>query len=192
MRNLIASEFLSLDGVMQDPGGVGEIEHGGWTAPYWSDELAKFKHDELFASDGLLLGRITYEGFALAWPDMSHEEGEYADRMNGFPKHVVSSSLSNVAWNNSHLLSGDLEREVRELKEQPGEDLLIFGSGQLVRSLMKLDLIDEYRLQIYPLVVGGGKRLFGEDDNNVKTLELTDAKQLESRVVILTYRTASS
>jgi dihydrofolate reductase len=191
MRNLIASEFLSLDGIMQDPGGVGEIEHGGWTVPYWSDELAKFKHDELFASDGLLLGRITYEGFALAWPDMSHEEGEYADRMNGFPKYVVSHSLSNLAWNNSHLLSGELEQEVSELKEQPGEDLLIFGSGQLVRSLMKLNLIDEYRLQIYPLVVGGGKRLFDEDDD-FKTLELTEAKPLESGVVILTYRTASS
>ena len=127
MRNLIASEYLSLDGIMQDPGGVGEVEHGGWTAPYWSDELANFKHDELFAIDGLLLGRIIYVGFAAAWPDVSHEEGEYADWMNGFPKYVLSSSLSNLAWNNSHLLSGDLEGEVRELKQQPGEDLLILG-----------------------------------------------------------------
>jgi dihydrofolate reductase len=191
MRNLIASEYLSLDGVMQDPGGAGEIERGGWTAPYWSDELAMFKHDELFASDGLLLGRITYEGFAAAWPDMGHEEGEYADRMNGFPKYVVSHSLDDLAWNNSHLLAGELEREVRELKDQAGEDLLIFGSGQLVRSLMQLDLIDEYRLQVYPVVVGGGKRLLGEDDF-LKTLELTDTRPLQSGVVILTYRTTSS
>jgi dihydrofolate reductase len=191
MRNLIASEFLSLDGVVQDPGGADESERGGWTAPYWSDDLAKFKHDELFASDGLLLGRITYEGFASAWPDMSHEEGDYADRINGLPKYVVSRSLSNASWNNSHLLSGDLESEVKKLKEQPGQDVLIFGSGQLVRRLMELGLIDEYRLQVYPVVVGGGKRLFGETDS-MKALELTETTSLGSGVVILTYRTSSS
>jgi dihydrofolate reductase len=190
MRKLIASEYLSLDGVMQDPGGVGEFERGGWTAPYWGDELAMFKHEELFGSDGLLLGRATYEGFAAAWPDMSHEEGAYADRMNGFPKFVVSRTLSNLTWNNSHLLSGDLDEEVSKLKEQPGQDLLIFGSGQLVRSLIQLDLIDEYRLQVYPVVVGSGKRLFGEDDN-FKTWQLAEAKPLESGVVILIYRASS-
>jgi dihydrofolate reductase len=190
MRKLIASEYLSLDGVMQDPGGVGEFEHGGWTAPYWGDELAMFKHEELFGSGGLLLGRATYEGFAAAWPDMSHEEGAYADRMNGFPKFVVSRTLSNLTWNNSHLLSGDLDEEVSKLKEQPGQDLLIFGSGQLVRSLIQLDLIDEYRLQVYPVVVGSGKRLFGEDDN-FKTWQLAEAKPLESGVVILIYRASS-
>jgi dihydrofolate reductase len=190
MRKLIASEYLSLDGIMQDPGGVGEFEHGGWTSPYWNDELATFKNEELFGSDGLLLGRATYEGFAAAWPEMSHEEGEYADRMNGFPKYVVSRTLSNLTWNNSHLLSGGLDGEVRKLKEQPGQDLLIFGSGQLVRSLMQLDLIDEYRLQVYPVVVGSGKRLLGEDDN-FKTLQLAETKPLESGVVILTYRASS-
>jgi dihydrofolate reductase len=190
VRRLIVSEFLSLDGVMQDPGGVGELEQGGWTARYWSEELAKFKSEELSSSDGLLLGRITYEGFAAAWPDMSHEEGEYADRMNGFPKYVVSRTLSDPAWTNSRVLSGDLEGEVRELKEQPGQDLLIFGSAQLVRSLMALDLIDEYRFQVYPVVVGAGKQLFGGDVST--TLQLAETRQLEPGIVVLTYHAAPS
>jgi len=101
--------LISLDGVVEDPGGAEAFEHGGWPMPHWNDELARFKRDELFASDALLLGRVTYDGFAAAWPDMSHEAGEYADRMNGLPKYVVSSTLSDVAWNNSHLLEGDPE-----------------------------------------------------------------------------------
>jgi dihydrofolate reductase len=185
MRRIVASEYVSLDGVMQDPGGVGEFEHGGWTAPYWSDELASYKHDELFSSDGLLLGRVTYEGFAAAWPSMT-EEGDYAERMNTFPKYVVSRTLTDVKWANSHVLSGDLEKEVRTLKQQTGRDILIFGSGALVRSLARLDLIDEYRLQTYPVVIGSGTRLFGPDDEP-KPLTLVDTKPLGSGVVILTY-----
>jgi dihydrofolate reductase len=187
MRKIIVSEFVSLDGVMQDPGGVGEFEHGGWTRPYWSDQLESYKHDELFESDGLLLGRVTYEGFAAAWPDMTHEEGDYADRMNGFPKYVVSRTLSHLTWNNSHLLAGDLEKDVVTLKEQPGHDLLVFGSGELVRSLAALDLIDEYRLQVYPVVIGSGTRLFDRAETP-RPLQLGDAKPLASGVVILTYQ----
>jgi dihydrofolate reductase len=187
MRKLIVSEFVTLDGVMQDPGGVGEFEHGGWTSPYWSDELAAYKHDELFESDGLLLGRVTYEGFAAAWPDMTHEEGDYAERMNGFPKYVVSRTLSDLTWNNSHLLAGDLEKNVVALKEQPGKDLVVFGSGQLVRSLAELDLIDEYRLQVYPVVIGSGTHLFGPAETP-RPLQLQSTKSLASGVVILTYQ----
>jgi dihydrofolate reductase len=186
MRKIIVSEFVSLDGVMQDPGGVGEFEHGGWTSPYWSDELATYKHDELFGSDGLLLGRVTYEGFAAAWPTMTNE-GDYADRMNGFPKYVVSRTLSHLSWNNSQLLTGDLEKDVVALKEQPGQDVLVFGSGQLVRSLAELDLIDEYRLQVYPVVIGSGTHLFGPAETP-RPLELRSAKSVASGVLILTYQ----
>lgn len=189
MGRIVASEYVSLDGVMQDPGGVGEFEHGGWTTPYWSDELQSYKHDELFASDGLLLGRVTYEGFAAAWPSMT-EEGDYAERMNTFPKYVVSRTLTDLSWDNSRLLRGDLEKEVRALKAQPGRDILIFGSGALVRSLAHMDLIDEFRLQVYPVVIGSGTRLFGPDDKPT-ALTLVDAKPLGSGVVILTYATAS-
>ena len=189
MRRIVASEYVSLDGVMQDPGGVGEFEHGGWTTAYWSDELQSYKHAELFASDGLLLGRVTYEGFAAAWPSMT-EEGDYAERMNTFPKYVVSRTLTDLSWDNSRLLRGDLEKEVRALKAQPGRDILIFGSGALVRSLAHMDLIDEFRLQVYPVVIGSGTRLFGPVDKPTP-LTLVDAKPLGSGVVILTYATAS-
>lgn len=189
MGRIVVSEFLSLDGVMQDPGGVGEIEHGGWTAPYWNDDLAKFKHDELFGAEGLLLGRVTYEGFAKAWPQMT-DEGDYGERMNDFPKYVISRTLVDLGWNNSHLLQGNLEDEIARLRGQAGQDLLVFGSGQLVRSLIRLNLVDEIRLQVYPVVVGSGNRLFGPD-KDLKAFELGEARAL-GPVVLLTYRAEAS
>jgi dihydrofolate reductase len=189
MRKLIVSEFISLDGVVEDPGGAEGFERGGWNSPYWSDELAAYKRDELFSADGLLLGRVTYEGFAASWPDASHEAGEYADRMNGLPKYVASSTLTDLTWNNSHLLDGDLEKQVRRLKEQPGRDLLVFGSGQLVRTLIQLNLVDQLRLQVHPVVVGRGERLFGETDA-ITTFESEDATML-GPVVLLRYSAAS-
>jgi dihydrofolate reductase len=189
MRKLIVSEFISLDGVMEDPGGAEGFERGGWTSPYWNDELEAYKRDELFSADGLLLGRVTYEAFAAAWPDASHEAGEYADRMNSLPKYAVSTTLTDLTWNNSHVLEGDLEKQVRNLKEQPGQDLLVFGSGQLVRALIRLDLVDELRLQVYPVAVGRGQRLFGETDD-ISTFEPEGATLLGS-VVLLRYRAAS-
>jgi dihydrofolate reductase len=186
MGKIVVSEFLSLDGVMQDPGGVGEFPHGGWNAPYWSDELAAFKHDELFASDGLLLGRVTYQGFAVAWPTAT-DEGDYAERMNSFPKYVVSRTLEEPTWTNSRVLSGDTEKEVTALRDQaPDQTLLVFGSGQLVRSLIGLNLIDELRLQVHPVVIGSGTPLFGPTAQPLP-LRLHDAKPLASGVVILTY-----
>ena len=189
MRKLIVSEFISLDGVVEDPGGAEGFERGGWNSPYWNDELAAYKRDELFSADGLLLGRATYEGFAASWPDASHEAGEYADRMNGFPKYVVSSTLTDLTWNHSHLLDGDLETQVRRLKKQPGQDLLVFGSGQLVRRLIQLNLVDELRLQVHPVTVGRGQRLFGETDD-ITTFESEGATML-GPVVLLRYGAAS-
>jgi dihydrofolate reductase len=189
VRKLIVSEFISLDGVVKDPGGAEGFERGGWNTPYWNDELAGYKRDELFSADGLVLGRITYEGFAASWPDASHEAGDYADRMNGFPKYVASNTLTDLTWNNSHLLDGDLEKHVRRLKEQPGQDLLVFGSGRLVRTLIQLNLVDQLRLQVHPVVVGRGERLFGETDA-ITTFESEGATML-GPVVLLRYGAAS-
>lgn len=185
MRKLVVSMFVSLDGVMEDPGGAEKSEHGGWTIPYWGDEIGKFKFDELFASDALLLGRITYEGFAAAWPSQHDEEG-FADRMNNLPKYVVSTTLQNPEWNNTTVIKDNVAEEVSKLKQQPGQDILIAGSAQLVNSLIPHDLIDEYRLLVYPVVLGGGKRLFKEGNNT--TLVLTETSGFSSGVVLLVYR----
>jgi dihydrofolate reductase len=189
MRKLIVSEFISLDGVVKDPGGAEGFERGGWNSPYWNDELAAYKRDELFSADGLLLGRVTYGGFAASWPDASHEAGEYADRMNSFPKYVVSRTLTDLTWNNSHLLDGDLEKQVRRLKKEPGQDLLVFGSGQLVRRLIQLNLVDQLRLQVHPVTVGRGQRLFGETDD-ITTFE-SDGATMLGPVVLLRYSAVS-
>ena len=160
MRKVVVSEFVSLDGVM---------EHPGWTFQFGSEEQEKFKFDELVASDALLLGRVTYEGCAAAWPDMMNqyegprraELGEYAELMNGYLKHVVSTTLEEpLEWNNSALIRVNVAEEVSELKRQPGKDILVFGSADLVNVLMRQDLIDELRLMVFPIVVGSGKRLF--------------------------------
>jgi dihydrofolate reductase len=157
-----------------------------WSGPYWNEEIAKFKHDELFASDALLLGRKTYEGFAAAWPGRTDEEG-FADRINALPKHVASTTLKEpLEWNNSTLIGGDLAARVNELKQQDGQDILIYGSGRLVRALMTKGLLDELRLLVYPIVVGTGKRFF---DESVKAeLELVETKSFGSGVVLLSYR----
>ncbi len=185
MRRVIVSEFLSLDGVMEDPGGAEHFEHGGWSRGFWDDEIGKFKYGELFAADALLLGRITYEGFAAAWPSQTDEAG-FADRMNTLPKYVASGRTEPLAWNNSHTIRGDVADEVRRLKERSGDDIVVFGSGELARYLIRHDLVDEYRLLVYPIVLGSGKRLFG--DGVSVTLQLTDSKAFPSGVVALTYK----
>jgi dihydrofolate reductase len=189
VRRVIASEFVSLDGVMEDP---------SWTFQFSSVEQERFKFDELAESDALLLGRVTYVGFASAWPIMMEqyegprraELGEYTDMMNGYPKYVVSTTLEEpVEWNNSTLINGNVEEEVTRLKQQPGKDILVFGSGELANTLMQHGLIDEYRLMVFPIVVGSGKRLF-EDDIETTVLELVDTKTFGSDVVVLSYRPA--
>jgi dihydrofolate reductase len=187
MRKVIVSEFVTLDGVMEDPGGAEKTERGGWSFKFMSPESGKYKLDELFACDGLLLGRVTYQGFAKAWPSMKDEVG-FADKMNGLPKYVVSTTLDKVEWNNSRLVKGNVAEEVKKLKQQPGKDILVYGSAELVKTLMKHDLVDEYRLMVHPVVLGSGKRLFGDTVGATKVLTLADSKAFGSGVVLLTYR----
>jgi dihydrofolate reductase len=179
LRKLVVSEFVSLDGVVEDP--------PGWTFQFGSEEQNKFKFDELAAADALLLGRVTYEGFAAAWPQMEEQTGEYGAWMNGYPKHVVSTTLQEpLEWNNSRLIQGDVAERVAELKQGSGGDILVFGSGTLVDTLLQNDLVDEYRLMIFPVVVGTGKRLFREG-GDTKPMRLIDTKTFSSGVVVLTY-----
>ncbi len=183
MRKIKAIEYVTLDGVMQDPGGTGEFEYGGWTMPYWNDEIARVQVDASFSSDALLLGRVTYEAFAAAWPKMEGEEG--ADRMNGLPKYVVSTTLQTAEWNNSRIIKGDAAAEISRLKQQPGQDILIYGSSVLVNTLLQQDLLDEYQLLVYPVVLGSGKRLFNAGSNS--GLKLLAAQGFSSGVTFLHY-----
>ena len=176
-RTLAATLFMTLDGVVEAP--------DKWSFPFWSDETGKFKSDELRATDALLLGRVTYEGFAAAWPGRKDEEG-FADRFNSIPKYVASKTLKKLEWNNSHLIKGDLAAEVSKLKQQPGRDVVIHGSPTLIRSLLPHDLIDEYRLLVYPIVLGRGKRLF--DEASQAKLKLAESETFSKGVVKLVYR----
>jgi dihydrofolate reductase len=185
MGRIVAAEYLSLDGVTEDPGGAGEFKYRGWTIPYWNDELAEYQSELLFASDALLLGRVTYEEFVASWPLRSGDP--FTDRMNSMPKFVASTTLEEPLEWNATLLRGDLANEVRKLKQkQPGHNLLIYGSGTLVDTLMQHQLIDVYRLMLHPLALGSGKRFFRERDEKT-TLTLTDAKTTGTGVVVLTY-----
>jgi len=189
MRKIVVSEFVSLDGVIEDPGGSEKSRHAGWTIPYWGDDIGKFKYDELVASDAQLLGRVTYEGFAAAWPSQQDEAG-FADRMNTMPKYVVSTTLKRAEWNNSHILRQNLADEVSRLKAQPGQDILVAGSATLVQALIKHNLVDEYHLLVYPVVLGSGKRLFQAE--TATKLKLVDSKRFSSGVVALIYQPATS
>jgi dihydrofolate reductase len=150
MRRIVAAEYLSLDGVTEDPGPAGEYEHRGWTVPYWNDDIDKWQTDQLFASDALLLGRVTYEEFVASWPSRSGDP--FSDRMNSLTKFVASTTLREPLEWNSTLLEGDVVDAVANLKQQTGDDILIYGSGALVNTLLSHNLIDEYRFMIYPVV----------------------------------------
>jgi dihydrofolate reductase len=159
MGKIVVTEFVSLDGIFEDPGGAEGYQHGGWTFTFnQGDDGGKFKLDELLAADAQLLGRVTYEGFARAWPAMTDPVG-FADKMNGMPKYVVSSTLTEPAWNNTVVIGLD---EVPGLKDRYAGDILVAGSGQLVRGLTDLGLVDEYRLMVFPVILGTGKHLFGD------------------------------
>jgi dihydrofolate reductase len=188
MRRIIVSEFVSLDGVMEDPGGAEGSKHGGWTFKFQDSEGMSYKLKETLDVDALLLGRVTYEGFAAAWPSMTDDVG-FAEKMNSMPKYVVTSTLTTLDWNNSSVISGDVPAEIAGLKESGDGDILVAGSGQLVRTLLANGLVDEYRLMVFPIVLGDGKRLFGASDESA-TLELIDAKTLGSGTVVLTYHPA--
>src|SRR6266852_8149862 len=172
---LVATEYISLDGVFEEP--------GHWSGPFFNDEAGQFKWAELQATDALLLGRKTYEGFAAAWPTMPGT-GQFGKKMNSMPKYVVSSTLDKVEWTGSRLIKGNVADEIRRLKQQPGQDLLLSGSAQLFNAMMGENLIDLYRLMVHPIVAGKGKRLFAEGVSQ-SNLELTEAKRLKTGIVVL-------
>jgi dihydrofolate reductase len=184
MGRIIVTEFVSLDGVIEAPGGGEDYKHGGWTFEIdRGAEGNKFKLDETLDADALLLGRVTYEGFAAAWPS---RDDEFADKFNSMPKYVVSSTLQKPDWNNSTVLDGDVAEEVAKLKQQQDGDIVVHGSAQLVQALIEHDLVDELRLMVFPVVLGSGKRLFG-DTSDKKRLRLTDSNTVGDGVSILVY-----
>jgi dihydrofolate reductase len=184
MGRIVVTEFISVDGVVEDPGGSEDFKYGGWSFEFSrGDEGDQFKIDETRESDALLLGRVTYEGFADAWPS---REGEFADLFNNMPKHVVSSTLENPEWNNTAVVSGDLAEEVAKLKERYDGDIVVHGSASLAQALIDQDLVDELRLMVFPVVLGSGKSLFGETGDK-KKLKLTDSKTVGDGVAILIY-----
>jgi dihydrofolate reductase len=184
MGRIVVTEFVSLDGVMEDPGGSENFKYGGWTFEISrGDEGDKFKLDETMSSDALLLGRRTYEGFAEAWPS---RDGEFADRFNSMPKYVVSSTLEDAEWTNSTVLNGDLAEEARRVRDEHEGDIVVHGSAQLVQGLLESDLVDELRLMVFPVVLGDGKRLFGETSGK-KPLRLKSTQTVGDGVAILIY-----
>lgn len=186
MRKVVVSEFISLDGIMSDPGGSDGTPQGGWARKFdQGPEGGQFKYGELFAADTLLLGRLTYDGFAAAWPNMP-DTGDYGERMNSMEKVVVSTTLKKADWNNSKIVSKNVAEEVAALKNRSGQNILVFGSGQLVNTLMQHDLVDEYWLMVFPIVLGGGKRLFR--DGSQATLKLTESKTVGSGISLVCYQ----
>jgi dihydrofolate reductase len=180
MRKIITSTFVSLDGFIDNP--------HLWSLNFWSDEAGQYAHAQLFASDILLMGRVTYEGFAAAWPGRAGAD-DFTDRINAMDKYVVTSTLDKADWNNTTIIPGDdLIAEVRRLKEQPGGDILIYGCGQLTDALRENGLLDEYRLWMHPVTVGEGQRLFREGTKAKFTL--TNTETFASGVTILTYQPA--
>jgi dihydrofolate reductase len=189
MGRIVVTEFVSLDGVVEDPGGAEDYKHGGWSFEFSrGDEGDKFKLDETMETDALLLGRVTYEGFADAWPS---REGEFADKFNEMPKYVVSTTLTDPEWNNSTVIGGDVPAEVARLRDEVDGDIVVHGSATLVRALVENDLVDELRLMVFPVVLGEGKRLFGETSDK-KALELVESNVVGDGVSIVIYRPAKA
>ncbi len=187
MGRIVVTEFISLDGVIEAPGGGEDYKHGGWTFEIdRGDEGNRFKLDETMSSAALLLGRRTYEGFAAAWPE---RDGEFAEKFNTMPKYVVSSTLRDPEWSNSTVLSGDVADEITKLKREQDGDIVVHGSRRLVQTLLEHDLVDELRLKVFPVVLGAGKRLFGETSDK-KPLQLADSRVVGDGVAILVYQRA--
>jgi dihydrofolate reductase len=184
MGRIVVTEFISLDGVVEDPGGSEDFKYSGWSFEFnRGDEGDQFKLDETMASDALLLGRVTYEGFADSWPS---RDGEFADKFNSMPKYVVSSTLKNPDWTNTTVIEGDLAEEVAKLRDRHDGDVTVHGSAQLAQALIDKDLVDALHLMVFPVVLGTGKQLFGETGDK-KTLKLTDSKTVGDGVSILVY-----
>ena len=184
MGRIVVTEFISLDGVIEDPGGSENFKHGGWSFEISSgDDGTQFKVDETMDSDAMLLGRVTYEGFADSWPQ---RDGEFADRFNAMPKYVVSSTLRDPEWTNTTVLDSDLPSAVAGVRDRHERDIVVHGSARLAQGLLEADLVDELRLMVYPVVLGSGKRLFGETSDK-KPLKLTDTKVVGDGVAIMIY-----
>lgn len=177
MRKLVVTEYLTLDGVFEEP--------GMWSFEFFNEEAMLYKRDELFSSDVQLLGRVTYEGFAKAWPTMP-DTGDFGERMNSMPKYVVSTTLTNAEWQNSTIISKHVVEEILKLKEQPGQNILVAGSGKLVHTLMQHQLVDEFRCMVHPVVLGSGKRLFPEGTEKYK-FTLVETKAFTTGIVVLHY-----
>ena len=187
MGRIVVTEFMSLDGVVEDPGGSENFKYGGWSFEFSrGDEGDKFKLDEALMADALLLGRVTYEGFAAAWPS---REGEFADKFNSMPKYVVSRTVTDPEWTNSTVLDGDLTESVAMLKERHDGDIVVHGSVSVAQALIENNLVDELRLMVFPVILGQGKRLFG-DTTDKKALRLAESKTVGDSVSILVYRPA--
>ena len=187
MGRIVVTEFVSIDGVMEAPGGGEDFEHGGWAFKFdRGDEGNKFKTDETMDAAAMLLGRRTYEGFAAAWPS---RDGEFADKFNSMPKYVVSSTLTDPEWTNTTVLDGDVRESVARLRDEAGGDVIVHGSGQLVQALVDADLVDELRLMVFPVVIGSGKRLFGET-SGMKPLRLASSQAVGDGVVCLVFEPA--
>jgi dihydrofolate reductase len=187
MRRIVVSEFVSVDGVMEGPGPQDPYEHAGWTFKYQDPEGMKYKFDEVMEHDALLLGRVTYEGFAAAWPNMKDEYG-FADKMNSMPKYVVSTTLrqEDLTWQNSTVIGENVPEKIAELKQQEGGDILVAGSSVLIGTLVEHDLVDEFRLMTYPVVLGSGKRVFAGASHPLG-LKLVDVQRYGSGTLTLTY-----
>jgi dihydrofolate reductase len=189
MGRIVVTEFVSLDGVVEDPGGSEDFKYGGWSFEIErGPEGDKFKLDETMSSEALLLGRVTYEGFAAAWPS---RDGEFADKFNAMPKYVVSSTLTDPEWNNSTVVGGDVAEGTAKLKQEVDGDIVVHGSVQLVQALLEHDLVDELRLMVYPVVLGAGKRLF-DGTTDKKPFKLVDSKVVGDGVAILTYEAGAT
>jgi len=184
MGRIVVSEYITLDGVVEDPGGAEQFEHGGWSFQSFNDEYFSYKHAELFDCGCLLLGRVTYQALQAAWPVRSDVTG-LSGRMNMLPKYVVSGSLQGVTWNNSTIIRPPLADRITGLKKSQSKDILVIGSRTLVQFLMTHDLVDEYRLLLHPIVLGSGQKLF--EDSKVRNLKLTGTKPFATGVVVLTY-----
>jgi dihydrofolate reductase len=176
MADVVVSEFVTLDGVFEDPGGAEKFDKGGWAFRYdRGPDSGKFKLQELMSAEAMLLGRVTYEGFAAAWPSRTDEDG-FAEKMNGMPKYVVSSTLERADWSNSTVIGGDVVDTVKRLKSEISGDILVAGSGTLVRALFEHELVDRLRLMVFPVLLGSGRRLFA-DGSAPSSLKLVDCRQ---------------